>query len=134
MRRALLSAVLICGAFYGLEGTPVAQGCNCPFPFPSICLGFAGADPPTICPGQSVRLVTGAAIGPCLWSPSEGVTDPLACMTTATALSHDSILRDLHGSLWWLCCHARGDRGCLATIAHSDYYRAGVRYSGAGRP
>jgi len=76
-----LAALISVG--YGLEGTPVAQGCNCPFPFPSICLGSATADPPTICAGQSVRLVTGAAIGLCLWSPSESVTDPLACMTTA---------------------------------------------------
>jgi hypothetical protein len=72
MRRVFLLATLIFGGFCGLEGTLVAQ-----------CIGSAGADPSTICPGQSVRLAAGPAIGPCLWSPSEGVTDPLACTTTA---------------------------------------------------
>jgi hypothetical protein len=83
MRRAFLLAALISGGFCGLEGTLAAQGCDCPFPFWDVCRGSAGAYPPTICPGQSVVLATGPARGSCLWSPSEGVTDPLACRTTA---------------------------------------------------
>ncbi len=84
MRRTLLLAALISGGLCSLQGTPVALGqCRCPFPFPSACLGFAGASPGMICPGQTVRLGAGTAASPCWWSPTEGIADPLSCFTTA---------------------------------------------------
>jgi len=85
MRRALLLAALISGALCGLEGTPVAVGqCMPCYPFPSRCLGGVIVEPGgTICPGQSMRLTAVGAISPCSWSPTEGLSDPMSCVTTA---------------------------------------------------
>jgi hypothetical protein len=85
MRRALLLAVLIAGGLCGLGGTPVAVGQCMPCDtFGYHCQGGVIVDSGgPICPGQSVLLTAVNAIPPCSWSPTEGLTDPQSCVTTA---------------------------------------------------